>query len=609
MASTANYRLDLDLLKGLAIIAVVFYHTGWLHTGYLGVDAFLAINGFFILPVVFRQIGEGRFQYGAFLLKRIMRLWPLILLASAVTLLVGVYGMLPDDFENLSQAVIATDFMSVNILSAITTRDYWDVVNEYKPLMHFWYVGILVEFYILLPLVLGLVRWLSGQIKKDYSKSALFVLWLLFLLSLSLYLFSGMPQGDKFYYLPCRLFELIGGGLVGVYYVKQRIFKCFGGGNVLAILVTTLLMVSGWLFPEKAVGGISPVTGQVTLSTFIPPTWALLTTVLSTCLVLASRNAFDTERKFIVISGVAFLGKMSFSIFVWHQILLAFYRYFVSNDMSVPFVVGLWVVTLGLSLLTYYGIEKRVRPTFRNFTYCVAFMLLTILPAGWVYLNAGVIRDVPELGIKKGEVHRGMFAEYCDRVYQYDRDFTTVSKPKVLVAGVSFGRDFANILLESEWADKVELSYIFTHEEKYKARYEDCDYLFTFSAKDSVPAYVWESLSKEAKVYGLGTKNFGDCNGIVYQKRHDADYYQQTTAINPNFYILNNEWKEGWGKNHYIDFLQLSTAPNGEIRVFSDDHKFISQDCRHLTQSGARWFAKRIDWSSIFNTPEKAVIH
>ena len=48
------YRKDLDSIKGLAIIAVVFYHMGLLSSGYLGVDAFFVINGFFVLPAMFR---------------------------------------------------------------------------------------------------------------------------------------------------------------------------------------------------------------------------------------------------------------------------------------------------------------------------------------------------------------------------------------------------------------------------------------------------------------------------------------------------------------------------------------------------------------------------
>ena len=49
MTSDKAYRYDLDLLKGLVIIAVVLYHAGWCKSGYLGVDVFFVLNGYFII--------------------------------------------------------------------------------------------------------------------------------------------------------------------------------------------------------------------------------------------------------------------------------------------------------------------------------------------------------------------------------------------------------------------------------------------------------------------------------------------------------------------------------------------------------------------------------
>lgn len=49
VTSDKVYRYDLDLLKGLAIIAVVLYHAGWCKSGYLGVDVFFVLNGYFII--------------------------------------------------------------------------------------------------------------------------------------------------------------------------------------------------------------------------------------------------------------------------------------------------------------------------------------------------------------------------------------------------------------------------------------------------------------------------------------------------------------------------------------------------------------------------------
>lgn len=123
-----------DVLKAVAIIAVVLYHMGICEFGYLGVDIFLVIAGYFTSKSVEKQIiNRG---YFSFVLNRAFRLWPLILLIGVVCLTFGWFMMLPDDFENTAQSVIATNFFGNNILESITTKNYWDVGNDYKPLMH-----------------------------------------------------------------------------------------------------------------------------------------------------------------------------------------------------------------------------------------------------------------------------------------------------------------------------------------------------------------------------------------------------------------------------------------------------------------------------------------
>ncbi len=75
-----NYRHDLDLMKGLAIMAVVLYHAGWCKSGYLGVDVFFVLNGYLVVPKVMQEIADGRFKYLQFLEKKIFRLLPLVLI-------------------------------------------------------------------------------------------------------------------------------------------------------------------------------------------------------------------------------------------------------------------------------------------------------------------------------------------------------------------------------------------------------------------------------------------------------------------------------------------------------------------------------------------------
>ena len=224
------YRQDLDALKGIAIIAVVLFHMGLLKSGYLGVDTFFVINGFLIIPAVIRKIDQSDFSFFSFMEKRIVRLLPLIVLASAVALGLGYFLMLPDHYENLSQSVVAGNLMSENILSAITTKNYWDVVNEYKPLMHLWYVGILFEFYLVFPILMLCAKSIAKTLKKNERKWMINTLCVCCLLSLVLYLLPNVSVGNRFYYLQYRFFEIGLGGIISLYIQKLNrggIFKVF----------------------------------------------------------------------------------------------------------------------------------------------------------------------------------------------------------------------------------------------------------------------------------------------------------------------------------------------------------------------------------------------
>ncbi len=98
-----------------------------------------------------------------------------------------------------------------------------------------------------------------------------------------------------------------------------------------------------------------------------------------------------------------------------------------------------------------------------------------------------------------------MHAEYCDRVYDYDVDFESSNRLKVLAVGNSYARDFGNILLESESADECELSYSFWFDEALIDRIKKADRIFVFCYKDEVPDYLWKNIKNENIVYGIGT--------------------------------------------------------------------------------------------------------
>lgn len=93
---------ELDGLRGIAVLAVVFYHIaqrlllyehGWMHLamdaclfGFLGVDVFFALSGFLITRILLRKRERDRY-YRDFYARRFLRLAPPYLLTIGIVAL------------------------------------------------------------------------------------------------------------------------------------------------------------------------------------------------------------------------------------------------------------------------------------------------------------------------------------------------------------------------------------------------------------------------------------------------------------------------------------------------------------------------------------------
>jgi len=75
----SRYRNDVDGLRAIAVVAIIVFHTGFLPKGFLGVDVFFAISGFFITKLIYEQINDNRFSLMEFYHNRARRIIPLTL--------------------------------------------------------------------------------------------------------------------------------------------------------------------------------------------------------------------------------------------------------------------------------------------------------------------------------------------------------------------------------------------------------------------------------------------------------------------------------------------------------------------------------------------------
>ena len=152
----SHYVGALDGLRVLAILAVLVYHANpsWLPGGYFGVTVFFVLTGYLTTLSIEREIGRaGRLDYPRFVLKRVTRLLPSMLAVVGVSTLLCVFlapNLLP---KVKSDAVPALLFVE-NVFYIVRKVSYFANAGLPSPLTHFWYLGVVMQFYVIWPLVL-----------------------------------------------------------------------------------------------------------------------------------------------------------------------------------------------------------------------------------------------------------------------------------------------------------------------------------------------------------------------------------------------------------------------------------------------------------------------
>src|SRR5579872_5594737 len=102
-ASPANYRPDIDGLRGIAVLSVVGYHAfpRTVPGGFVGVDIFFVISGFLISGLIYLDLERQRFSYTKFYARRFRRIFPALIAVLSAALVYGWFALTPDELREL----------------------------------------------------------------------------------------------------------------------------------------------------------------------------------------------------------------------------------------------------------------------------------------------------------------------------------------------------------------------------------------------------------------------------------------------------------------------------------------------------------------------------
>ena len=297
------------MMKGIAIIAVILYHLGVSKFGYLGVDVFFVISGYFVTLGLVKGFVNDKFSYWRFFNKRVARLWPGLILICAISLALGWLVMLRLHFKLTCESVIGTLTFTNNFVQYITSGDYWTTENEFKPLMHTWYLGILMQFYLIIPLVFIVAK----KCAKQWFQTAFYILAILSLLSLIFYLTPLMTESQNFYMLPARFFELGAGGLLALsMHDDNRNLSNFRISVFLGLLLLSVVLIFGTEIEALKLR-------------------LVIVAIISVAMVGYSNYFHVSPKVQKLLLPVSFLGVASYSLYLSHQVFFAFYRYIINS--------------------------------------------------------------------------------------------------------------------------------------------------------------------------------------------------------------------------------------------------------------------------------------
>jgi peptidoglycan/LPS O-acetylase OafA/YrhL len=343
----SSYVPALDALRLFAFLSVFFRHTGELHStlplvqlfvsaGGFGVCLFFALSAYLITDLLIQELAvSGTIDVRAFYVRRTLRIWPLYFCLLGAVIVVGIYHK---TFYIPHMQIVASAFFFANWYFA---KNGWPASN---PIAHFWSISVEEQFYLLWPNV----------VKRFGISASTVAAWLCMPIGLLFTLVLAERKADPDTTIWCntfvQFFFFSEGAAIAFALAKFAKKK----SNALTALLWPMGVLA-WLFGARCGVLDMPLTSGVQLCL------GYLAVGLGCAAFLL--GALSLEDRFVP-KPVAYLGKISYGLYLFHAISLALVRSAVSRFelgvwiTNIPFVAISLALTIAVSHLSYQYLEK-----------------------------------------------------------------------------------------------------------------------------------------------------------------------------------------------------------------------------------------------------------
>ena len=441
-----KYRAEIDGLRALAIIPVIFFHAGFsgFSGGFLGVDVFFVISGYLITTIILAEKDGNTFSLKSFYDRRARRILPALYFMLFIVSIFAFLLMLPSQLKEFGQSLIATVLFSANFFFWIKT-DYWAQSAELTPLLHIWSLGVEEQFYLVFPLIVIFI-------KPNKLRVIFFSILTLSFFSMLLVRDSG-NLAEAFYLLPFRTWELIAGAIAVLW--KNKLQP--SNNKKINFIALITLLLSFIIFNEH--------TNSIFL--FGIP-------VLATFFIVAIPVENGIVADILKNSFLVYIGTISYSLYLFHQPIFALLRIATFGPLSLPLTVLSILITFLMAMISFRFIETPFKnhSIYSNkfITFSSLFIIISFLILGGIFHFSNGMRSYTiskmepntKLLFMKYELTKKNREEIWENLTRNSGvDFEKSNKLKILFVGDSLSEDLMVASRSSKYiTDKAEIRRI-----------------------------------------------------------------------------------------------------------------------------------------------------
>ena len=362
----SRYLPSIDSLRALAVLAVIIYHVdvNYLPGGFLGVDLFFVLSGYLISSLIIKEYRKtGSINLYNFYLRRARRLLP----AVYFMITVGIILMVMFNEVLLKKSHLDAIFgyiYSSNWWYIFHKLDYFDSFGSQSPFKHLWSLAIEEQFYMIFPLLFLLIN--SKKKGKDgtykLSKSFLYiVLGLIFVSLITHILLFDINNISRIYFgTDTRAFSLLVGVVGAILYPMDKLNTKITPQENIVYSVVSLISIT------------TLITIMIYTSEY--NTWLyrggfLLVAILGIIIIISSGKQHTIMAKLLSFKPVVFIGKISYSLYLWHFPILVLTT--PVSEIGNPnnfYVILRVILTFIVAIISYVFVETPIRKLgFKNY--------------------------------------------------------------------------------------------------------------------------------------------------------------------------------------------------------------------------------------------------